>query len=268
MPVRRSVDLPNGVTLPYVESGDASGTPLLLLHAIADSWRAFEPLLPHLPLSIRAIVPTQRGHGDASKPAAGYAPRDFTADLAAFMDEVHLDAAVIAGGSSGGVIARRFAIDHPDRTRALALIGSPFRLRDKPGVKEIFDRVFSTLTDPIDPGFVRGFLGGTLARRIPDDLFETLATENLKVPAHVWKATMQGLLEDGSSEELGAITAATLIAWGDADTVVTRSDQEALAEAIPRSRLVVYPGAGHAFYWEEPDRIATDLATFIEEIGQ
>ncbi len=36
-----------------------------------------------------------------------------------------------------------------------------------------------------------------------------------------------------------------------------------LAAAIPGSRLVVYPGAGHAFYWEDPKRIAFDLAAFM-----
>ncbi len=61
--------------------------------------------------------------------------RDFAADLAAFMDAIQLEAAVIAGGSSGGFVARRFAIDHPERTLGLVLLGSPASLRDKPGVQ-------------------------------------------------------------------------------------------------------------------------------------
>ncbi len=42
-----------------------------------------------------------------------------------------------------------------------------------------------------------------------------------------------------------------------------RSDQETIAG----SRLVVYPGAGHAFHWEEPESVADDLATSAEKVA-
>jgi non-heme chloroperoxidase len=264
-PPIKSVELPNRVKLPYVEQGDPSGVPVLLLHAIADSWRSFEPILPHLPESIRAFALTQRGHGDASRPAGGYHSRDFAADLAAFMDALHLEAAVIVGGSSGGFIARRFAIDHPERTLGLVLLGSPATLRDKPGVMEVWDSTVSKLTDPVDPGFVREFAESALAQPVPRAFFETIVQENLKVPARVWRETFEGLLEDDSFEELDRIQAPTLIVWGDQDALLPRSDQEALAAAIAGSRLVAYAGAGHAFYWEEPDRVASDLVAFITE---
>ena len=58
------------VRLPYVEQGDPDGTPVLLLHGITDSQRSWEPVLPLLPESIRAIAVTMRGHGDAERPEA------------------------------------------------------------------------------------------------------------------------------------------------------------------------------------------------------
>lgn len=60
-PILKSVELPTHVQLPYMEQGDPSGVPVLLLHAIADSWHAFEPVLAHLPNSIHAFALTQRG---------------------------------------------------------------------------------------------------------------------------------------------------------------------------------------------------------------
>jgi non-heme chloroperoxidase len=264
--VIRSVELPNRVRLPYVERGDPSGVPVLLLHAISDSWRSFEPVLSDLPESIHAFALTQRGHGDASRPARGYHSRDFAADLAEFMDALHLEAAVVVGGSSGGFIARRFAIDHPWRTLGLVLLGSPAILRDKPGVQEMWDSTISKLTDPISPDLVREFAEGTLTRPVPQAFLETIVQENLKAPARVWRATFQGLLEDDSPGELDKIKAPTLIVWGDRDANLPRSDQESLAAAITGLRLVVYPGAGHAFYWEEPGRVASDLAAFIAEL--
>ena len=38
---------------------------MLLLHGVSDSWRSFEPVLPHLPASLHAFALSQRGHGDS-----------------------------------------------------------------------------------------------------------------------------------------------------------------------------------------------------------
>jgi pimeloyl-ACP methyl ester carboxylesterase len=263
----KSIELSSEVTLPYVEQGEISGTPVIFLHAIADSWHSFERVLSHLPDSIHAFAVTQRGHGDASRPWDGYRPDDFAADLAAFMDALGLEAAVVAGGSSGGFAARRFAIDHPERTPGLMLLGSPATLQDKQVAQEMWKSTVSKLTDPIDVRFVREFAGKTLTRPVPPAFFETIVQENLKVPARVWKATFKGLLDDNSFRELQKISAPTLIVWGDQDAFLPRSDQESLSAAIASSRLVVYAGAGHAVYWEAPDRVASDLVAFVEELA-
>ena len=162
-----SVTLPNQVTLPYVEQGDPTGVPVLLLHGITDSWRSFEGVLPHLPTSLHAFALSQRGHGDATRPATGYYPQDFAADLAAFMDTLKLGPAVVVGHSMGSYIAQRFALDYPDRTLGLVLMGSCTTVRGNPVVLELWDSVVSTLTDPIDPGFVREFQQSTLAQPVP-----------------------------------------------------------------------------------------------------
>ena len=70
MPRAKSVELPGRVRLAYVEQGDPSGVPVLLLHGITDSWRYFEPMLSHLPDSIHAFALSQKGHGDADRAAA------------------------------------------------------------------------------------------------------------------------------------------------------------------------------------------------------
>jgi pimeloyl-ACP methyl ester carboxylesterase len=114
---------------------------------------------------------------------------------------------------------------------------------------------------------VREFAGKTLSHSVPPTFFEIIVRENLKVPARVWKATFKGLLEDDSFRELQKISVPTLIVWGDRDAFLPRSDQESLSTAIASSRLVVYPGAGHAVYWEAPDRVASDLVTFVEQLA-
>ena len=268
-PVSKSVELPNQVRLPYVEAGDPSGLPVLLLHGFADSWRSFEQVLDHLPASILAIALTQRGHGDASKPASGYHVRDFAADLDAFMDAVHVGAAVIAGHSMGSAVAQRFAVDHPERTLGLVLVGASASIRGNPGARQFWESTISRLTDPIDPGFVREFVERTVAKPLPPAAFERLLQESRKVPAHVWKAAFESRFrsEDDYSEKLGKIKAPTLIVWGDQDARYPRGDQEALTAAIPGARLAVYPGAGHLLHLEQPDRFARDLAAFVNSLA-
>ncbi len=260
-----TVTLPNGVVIPYLEQG--TGTPVIILHAIADSHRLFEPMLPHLPATIRAVVPSQRGHGDASRPEDGYRPQDFADDLVLFMDALGIERAVIAGGSSGGVVARRFAIDHPERTLALVMLGSPLALGEKAAVNEMWESTFSKLVDPIDPEMVRDFAETTLGRSVPPELVEMIIEESLKAPAHVWTATMAGLIEDRSHREFGAIAAPTLLLWGEEDTILSRADQETMLAAIPNARLVRFPGLGHVFYLEDPERVAGTFVAFVEGLG-
>jgi len=259
---QQSILVADGLRLPYVAQGDPAGIPVVLLHAYVDSWRSFEPVLAHLPHSIRALVPTQRGHGDADKPTFGYALEQMAADAAAFLHAVELDAAVIVGSSSGGYVAQRFAVDFPQLTRALVLIGSPRSLRDKPA---ILDAVFA-LEDPVDRAFVREFVAATASRSVPPQFLDAMCDESCKVPAHVWKAALRGLTEAMPPSEGGAIGVPTLIVWGDQDQFLSRGDQERLAASIPRSRFVVYEGVGHIVHWEQPERVAVDIVAFVENL--
>jgi non-heme chloroperoxidase len=267
--VHKVVELPTRVKLPYVEQGDPGGVPVLLLHGFLDSWRSFEPTLHHLPGSIHALALTQRGHGDASRPTVGYDVPDFTADLVAFMDVLHLEAAVIVGHSMGSAVAQRFTIDHPGRTLGLVLVGASSSLRNNPVAREYWDSVLSQLTDPVDPEFLREGLETALVQPIPQDLFEMLVRENQKVPPFVWREVLEARwrAEGDFAGQLTQITAPTLIVWGDQDARYFRAEQEAITAAITGSRLVVYRGAGHMLHVEEPERFASDLVAFMKALA-
>jgi non-heme chloroperoxidase len=262
-----SVELPTGVTLTYVEQGDPAGVPVVLLHGGTDSWRSFEPVLPYLPGSIRAFAVTQRGHGDASRPAAGYHPRDFAADVAAFLDSHDLEAAVIAGHSMGSTVALRFALDYPERTRGLVPMGTFVRYRTNPVIVKFVEDVVSGLEDPIERSVAQEFQESTLAGPISASFLDVAISESLKVPARVWQDMFAGLLDDEHVVRLGSIAAPTLLVWGDQDAFVPESDQEILLATVANSRLEVYRGIGHAVHWEEPARFAADLAAFVDRLA-
>jgi non-heme chloroperoxidase len=262
--VIKSVKLSTGVTLPYVEQGDPAGLPVILLHGATDSWRSFGPMLPYLPQSLHVFALTQRGHGDADKPASGYAFKDFSSDVAAFMDALNLESAVIVGSSMGSSVAQHFALDYPERTLGLVLMGAFVDFASNQAVADFYHAAIVPLTDPIDPTFALEWQQSTLAKPIPPALLQTFAQESLKVPAGLWRDMFAGFLQDDLTGELGKITAPTLIMWGDQDIFAPRSNQETLLANIPNARLEIYVGGGHAIHWEDPERVATDLVAFIE----
>lgn len=260
--------LPGGIEIAFSEQGAADGVPVVFIHGYADSWRSFEGVLEHLPESVHAFAISLRGHGNSSKPAWGYTVGELADDVRQFMDAAGLPAAVVVGGSSGGIVARRLAIECPDRALGLVFLGSPFSLRDHAGARHLLKETISKFEDPVPPDFIRGFQEGTLARPVPPQLLDDVIAESARVPARVWKATLAALLDDDSHEKLGQIRAPSLVIWGDRDATVARADHEHLVAAIPGARLVVYEGAGHSLYWEEPGRVARDIARFIEGLAQ
>ena len=264
----KAVTLASGLTLPYVEQGDPAGVPLILLHGYTNSWRSFAGLLKHLPATFRTIALTQRGHGDAGRPRQGYHPRDFAADLAAFMDAIGIDSAILVGHSMGSQIAQRFAVEHGDRVRGLVLIGAFASLRDNPAVRELWNSTVAAMANPVEPAFVRAFQASTLARPVAMAFLSMVVAESLKLPARIWREALAGQMREDVAPELGRIAAPALVIWGDRDALLPeRREQEMLAASIRDARLAVYPGAGHAVHWEEPALVAADIAAFANQSG-
>ena len=124
---------------------------------------ADDRILPLLPASFHVFAVTHRGHGNSSKPDTGYMPSDFAADLAAFLDAMQIESAVIVGHSMGSTVAQRFAIDYPSRTRALVLEGAFLPSPHNEAVREFFQTV-KGFADPIDPKVAREFQQSTRLR--------------------------------------------------------------------------------------------------------
>jgi pimeloyl-ACP methyl ester carboxylesterase/tetratricopeptide (TPR) repeat protein len=261
----KSVALANGVVLPYVEHGPATGTPVIFLHGVTDSWRSFEDLLPQLPPTIRALAITQRGHGDASRPAT-YRYTDMAGDVAAFMDALNLPSAVLVGHSMGGLVATRTAIDHPRRVRGLVLLGTFLTIKGSSEVQALWDTTLASLKDPVDPAFVRAFQESTVATPIAAARMDLFVAESLKVPARVWQATFREFLATDFSAELARITAPTLVVAGGKDTLSVKAQRDGLVKAIRGATAIDYPELGHAMHWERPAAVAADIARFIAQL--
>ena len=263
--VVRRAELSTGLTLPYVSVGPSIATPVLFLHAWGESRRSFDRLMPLLRHTVFAMAIDQRGHGAADRPKAGYSLAEFADDVVAFMDAVGLPSAVLLGSSSGGYVAQRVAVTNPSRVTGLVLVGSPRTLRGRPSFADEVEQ----LSDPVDPAWVKQSL--TWFPRfhpVPEWYIEDRVQDGARIPAHVWRETFSGLCNAAPPTETATINCPTLIIWGDRDELLPREQEEDLAGAIPRSRLVVYKNTGHLVLWEQPERLARDLTTFVENLAQ
>jgi pimeloyl-ACP methyl ester carboxylesterase len=257
------VRLAGGIRLRCGEQGAPDGTPVLLLHGYSDSWFSFSRVLPLLPPEWRVIVPEQRGHGESDRPAGGYAVDDFTRDALELMDCLGIGAAAVVGHSMGSIVAQRVAMLAPERVRRLVLAGSAASARHE-SVFEL-NAAVATLSDPVDPGFVRDFQMSCIHRPVPADFLDGVVRESLKVPAHVWKQALAGLLEAEWKPGLGSIRCPTLILWGDRETTFPLSDQQELERAIPDATLKIIPEIGHCFPWEAPGDFVRSLVAFLAQ---
>ncbi len=103
---------------------------------------------------------------------------------------------------------------------------------------------------------------------VPPWYIDDRVRDGSRVRAHVWRATFEGLCAADPPTDIGRITCPTLIVWGDRDELLGGEQQEDLMGAIPGSQLVTYERTGHLVLWEQPERVARDLTTFVEGLAQ
>jgi pimeloyl-ACP methyl ester carboxylesterase len=258
-----SVLVKTGVRLKYAYKGDASGTPVIMLHGYTDSWFSFSPVLPLMDHKYRVYILDQRGHGDSDRPVGGYAMQQFAADVIAFMDAMNIKQATIVGHSMGSFVAQHVASEAPERVSKLVLVASATSVRNNT-VREL-QREIDALQDtaPVPETFARDFQVSTVFHPLPADFLQAVVKESVKVPVHVWREVMAEMLAPEADVQLKRIKTPTLILWGDKESIFPRSEQDLLVSALRNSVLKVYPDTGHALHWERPERFAKDIQEFI-----
>jgi pimeloyl-ACP methyl ester carboxylesterase len=60
------------------------------------------------------------------------------------------------------------------------------------------------------------------------------------------------------------ISARTLVLHGDADTVVDPRNARLLASRISGAEIVIFPGGGHLFLWEDPAGFTDAVTRFLD----
>ena len=249
--------LSTGVTVNVAFADWEPGIPTVLLPGLADSWWSWSRVLPALAGAGPVMAVDPRGHGSSDRPPCCYAVEDVAGDVVALLDTLELARAVLIGHSGGCFTARHIALSHPDRVAGLGLIASPIAL-DRSELGEVIEAV-RALDDPVPEAFVRAFQEGTAHVPLPEQFLDGIVAESRRLPAHVWRSTLDGLLAYRDEADLARVRAPTTLVWGDRDTIVSRDDQERLARAIPDASFIVVPETGHCPHWERPDEVGVAL---------
>lgn len=237
----RSVEV-SGVSARWRTVG--TGSPLVLVHGLAGSWRWWRPVLPLLSAEHSVHLLDLPGFG--RRPRLRAFQLDRTLDwLAAWARAAKLGPADVVGHSLGAVLCTRLAVRHPETVRRLVLVapaGMPRRsaagsalplalelLRSRPRLLTLLAR------DSIRSG---PFTIGTAAR--------ATVTADLRV-------------------DLPRVEAPTLVVLGERDVLVPTRDGAELAGALRDGRVIVIDGAGHVPMVDTPEAFSQALLSFLRE---
>lgn len=255
------------------------GSPVLLVHGHDGAWQVWLENIPDLAQRHRVIALDLPGFGSSPLPTGGAVSIErYAAVLAQLCAQLDLGSLAVVGHSMGGLISAELALTHPALVTRLVLVAPA-------GVADRYLRIpVRVLVHPRMPRAVLqrashalGARSRTLARRRrlrrigmgaaardPARIAPDLAA--LVIGASGGAASAAAGLALASHEirsRLPAITAPTLIIWGESDRMIAASNAQALADAIPASRLKLLADTGHLPMLERPGEFNALLSSFL-----
>jgi len=196
-----------------------------------------------------------RGHGQSDYPVdpAAYSEALTVADMAALLDEVGADRAIVGGLSLGGYMSLAFHRTHPQRVRALLIIDTG------PGFKK---------DDARDAWNRRAHDTGDRFEREGLAVLQSLSRERSSVShrdASGLALAARGMLAQRDArviESLPDIKVPSLVVVGADDTpFLAASDY--MAAKISGAKKVVVPAAGHAVNIDQPQAFIDAVLPFL-----
>jgi 3-oxoadipate enol-lactonase len=246
-----------------------SDTVLVLLHGFPHDralWREQSAARDVALAQVRLIIPDLPGFG-ASAPLQTPGMDAYADKVAALLDELGVQRAVIAGLSMGGYVAFAFWRRHRARARSLILIDTKASA-DTDAAKAKRRELIATVTahgvEPIVDGLLSGQLGKTTRAMAP--ALVAFVTDMLRraPAAGVIDAANAMLMRDDSTPTLETIDVPVLVIVGDEDVLTPTSDAIAMSSVIQGARLVTIPNAGHLAPLEQPVTVNAAIAEFLD----
>ena len=231
-----------------------SGEPVVVLHGWGGRVESMAPVIHCLAESRRVLALDLPGFGESPAPAGAWG----TADYAWFVRDVLAGAGVeradFVGHSFGAKTSLYLAATTPV-VRRLVLAGSS-GLRAAPSFKARVKRGVSRA------GRTAKRLGPP-GRALSAAIYRRIASEDYR-NAGPLRPTFVKVVNEDLAELLPEIGAPTLLVWGTEDDAVPVAHARTMEQRIPDAGLVLFEGAGHFAYLDEPDRFCRIVRHFLQ----
>jgi pimeloyl-ACP methyl ester carboxylesterase len=247
----------------YRELG--SGPPLLLIMGFGgtmDNWSA--SFVDGLAADHKVVVFDNAGVGKTANISPPLTITVMADQTSALISALHLGPTAVLGWSMGGMIAQALTVLHPSQVSRLVLAAT----QAGTGKAALPNAAASAAAAGNDPGAVLSVLFPASASGAAQlYAFSVLRYPDLYVVTPKVKALQETALlqwfagSDAAGREVGSVKVPTLVADGTEDALDPVSNDKQLAELIKGAQLTLYPGAGHAFWFQ-------DERAFLERLGE
>ncbi len=262
----------DGATL--AGESDGFGLPVVFLHAgVADRRMWAGQMREVAEAGFHVVAYDRRGFGESE---AVDEPFSHLSDLETLLDRLSIHAAILVGASTGGGLAVDFALEHPERTIGLVLIGTALSGAPDPELPEEAEALFDARdyaaerrqwasVNRIDAHL---WLDGPLekAGRVEGparELFLEMNGQALEKPA----LTQEDEPELSAADHVGHITAPVLLVVGELDFPHIVERHEELSEELENAFAVTIEEAAHLPSLERPDLFDPLLLEFLEAVA-
>jgi pimeloyl-ACP methyl ester carboxylesterase len=257
------------VRLAYSDEG--TGRPVVLLHGFPLSRAMWSAQISGIRSSCRVIAPDLRGHGDSPAPQGAYTMDEMADDVVEALDELHIAEPIVLGGlSMGGYVAFSIMARYPNRVRGLILMDTRASAdtleaaRDREASAQAVLAANSPL--PVVEKMLPRLFGKATLEENPERVESLRAVMEQSSPRGVAGALRGMALRPDRRQMLAEISVPTLVLVGDQDVITPPDEVKALAGAIPNSRLVVIPDAGHMAPYENSVAANTAILEFVKSL--
>ncbi|MFY9488089.1 MAG: alpha/beta fold hydrolase [Solirubrobacterales bacterium] len=261
-----------GRRLNFLQLGDPGSPTVILIHGLSGAWQNWLENVQALASEFHVIAPDLPGFGESELPLEPVSIHGYARTIIALMDALGIEKASLVGNSMGGQTAAQVALDEPHRVEKLILVSpvgyststAPSAItRGAAPLALIMSRVGARSESIAKrPGLRKAFLMSVAAH--PEKLRPEIVYELIGGTGKVgFVAAVQAIFAHDLREQLGGITAPTLIIWGQKDRLITSRDAHRFADKIAGSIKLIVRDTGHLTMVERPDWFNETARDFI-----
>lgn len=244
-----------------------AGSTLVLVHGFPLDHTMWSHQVAELSKSRRVLAPDLRGFGGSTVSEGQVTMRQFARDLADVLDALEITEPVaLAGLSMGGYVAFQFWQEFSRRLAALVLCDTRAGADTPQGAADRLaaaDRVVRDGPESLADGMIPKLFSPS-TRQAQPDLVDSLRRTMLGNPRHGIAAAARGMAErPDMTSRLAQIACPVLVVVGSDDSISPPGEMRAMAAAIPNSRVVEIPQAGHMAPLEQPGAVNRAIEDFL-----